>query len=276
VTNIITITCDKFFGDWLRGVNSVGGPNFAISHWQAQLPLPQGWSAVNTCLVLLCSPWWYSLRIFVLNSGLWKFRNSISVVKTCYLLSSTNVDAESMHMCMRAWVCICVCNGLGWCDNWISGARHCHWLWAQWRFNIAYLLNSIGLLLLAYSYTLQSIVYGTTGVSIWPSLRLIVLSKHHVIVTLGLLCHFCLQLHFMTKMLQLLLKSRLDTLQSCYYCAMVQGVFYRGRTALYWDESLWALITSCNCWSLCPVCHCKPSAAAASLGICQWIWTVNI
>ena len=37
-----------------------------------------------------------SLWNFVLNSGLRKFRHSISIVETCYQLSSKKVDAQSV------------------------------------------------------------------------------------------------------------------------------------------------------------------------------------
>jgi len=37
-----------------------------------------------------------SLWNFVLNSGLRKFRHSISIVETCYQLSSRKVDAQSV------------------------------------------------------------------------------------------------------------------------------------------------------------------------------------
>jgi len=37
------ITCTKFFGDRSRRVYYVGGSKIAISHWQSQSPLTQGW-----------------------------------------------------------------------------------------------------------------------------------------------------------------------------------------------------------------------------------------
>jgi len=192
VTNIIT--CDKFFGDWLRGVNSVGGPNFAISHWQPSC-------RYHRAGVLLTHGWFYcsahdGTSLWIFDMLWWNFQSSEfkTVVKTC--CSSKNVDAESLRVCMRAWMCICVCNGLGWCDNWISGTRHCHWLWAQWRFNIAYLLNSTGLLLLAYSYTLQS--YGTVY-CIWYSgcVHLTISQTYRSVETLRD-CHFRVALSFLS------------------------------------------------------------------------------
>ena len=44
------ITCDKFFGDRLRGVDSVGeGSKIAISHWLSQWLLTQGWRYRAAC-----------------------------------------------------------------------------------------------------------------------------------------------------------------------------------------------------------------------------------
>jgi len=43
------ITCTKFFGDRLRGVDSLGGSKIVIAHWQGQSPLTQGWRYRAAC-----------------------------------------------------------------------------------------------------------------------------------------------------------------------------------------------------------------------------------
>jgi len=46
------ITCDKFFSDRLRDVDSVGGSNIQGSHRLSQLLLTQGWRNCAACDVI--------------------------------------------------------------------------------------------------------------------------------------------------------------------------------------------------------------------------------
>lgn len=68
------------------------------------------------------------------------------------------------YLCVGCDVCV---NGVGWCNNWISSNRWCHWYWAQHRFSILSSLDRFGLLLLVFvCVSLKSVVYAAACVSV--------------------------------------------------------------------------------------------------------------